>query len=183
MQPYRRTCLIDDNVLKSVLQESDLGVKMSYKCDWKDQIEKAVGKANRMASWVFRNTVSRTKSVLLPIYKSLVRPHLEYCVQLWSPSLRNGNWTLIMSLENCQRRFTKRIEDLEHLSYKERLLRLGLTTLLERRARGDLIETFKIIKGIVNYGAGFFRYSRSGRNLLHLQVISLVILWTYLSRG
>ena len=123
----------------AVLQDSDLGVKMSYKCDWKDQIEEEVGKANRMASWVFRNTVSRSKSVLLPIYKSLVRPHLEYCVQLWSPSLRNGNWTLIMSIENCQRRFTKRIEGLEHLSYKERLLRLGLTTLLERRARGDLI--------------------------------------------
>ena len=72
-----------------------------------------------------------------------------------------------MSLENCQRKFTKRIEGLEHLSYKERLLRLDLTTLLERRARGGLIETFKIIKGIVNYGDGFFRYSRSGRNLLH----------------
>jgi hypothetical protein len=58
----------------------------------------------------------------------------------------------------------KRIEDLEHLSYKERLLRLGLTTLLERHASGNLFETFKIIKGILNYGDGFFCYSRSGRN-------------------
>jgi hypothetical protein len=52
--------LLNGNVLESVLRESDLGVKMSSKnkCDWKDQIEEAVGKANRMASWVFCNTVS-----------------------------------------------------------------------------------------------------------------------------
>ena len=60
------------------------------------------------------------------------------------------------------------------MSYKERLASLGLTTLLERRARGDLIETVKIVNGIVNYGDGFFRHSRSGRNLSHkLIVISL----------
>jgi hypothetical protein len=55
--------LLNDNVLKSVLQESDLEVEISNKCDRKGQIEKGVGKANRMASWVFRNTVSRSKSV------------------------------------------------------------------------------------------------------------------------
>ena len=100
------------------------------KCDWKGQIEKAVGKANR--------SVSRSKSVLLPIYKSLVRLHLEYCLQLWSPSIRNWNRPLITSLENCQKRFAKQVKDLKHLSYKEKSVSLGLITFLKRRTHGDL---------------------------------------------
>ena len=44
---------------------------------------------------------------------------------------------------------------------------LGLTTLVERRAHGDLIETYKIFKGIANYGQELFRFSRNGYNILH----------------
>ena len=83
-------------------------------------------------------------------------------MQVLTPTLRRGNWAyIIMSLERCQWRFTNCIAGLEVLSYKERLLKLGLTTLLERRARGDLIETFKITKGFVDYGHTMFRNSRS----------------------
>ena len=78
-----------------------------------------------------------------------------------------------MSLESCQRRFTKRIEGLVALSYNKRLSELGLTTLLERRARGDLIETYKILNGFVNYGHSMFRSSRSGRHLLHTTSFSI----------
>ena len=42
------------------------------------------------------------------------------------------------------------------LSYRQKLPRLRLTTLLERRMRGDVIETFKIINGFVNYGHNMF---------------------------
>ena len=57
-----------------------------------------------------------------------------------------GNWMYIMCLENCQRKLTlKRIEGFGSLSYQERLSKLSLTTLLERRGKGDLIETFKIV--------------------------------------
>lgn len=81
------------NALESVTHASDLGVIMCQDC--KAQIEKAEGKASRAIAWV-RNTVSRSRSVLLPIYKSLIKPHLEYCVQVWSPTLRRGNWAQIM---------------------------------------------------------------------------------------
>lgn len=120
-----------------------------------------------MTSWILRNVLSREFDVLLPIYKSLIRPHLEYCVQVWAPRPRYGNWKCIMDLENCQRKFTKLIRGLEKLSYKERLMKLGLTTLLERRTRGDLIEKFKIQNNIVGYGQHMFRNGKSGRqNLL-----------------
>ena len=162
---------LNGNIFESVLHESDLGVTMSHNCEWKEQIEKAIGKANRTIAWLVHNTVSRLGSVMLSIYTSIIRSHLEYYVQVWSPTLRRGNWAYIMSLEGCQRRFTKCIAGLEALSYKKRLLRLGLTTLLERRARGDLKETFKITKGFVDYGRTMFRNSRSGRNLLHKFII------------
>ena len=65
-----------------------------------------------------------------------------------------------------QRQLTRSIEGVGLLSYKNRLEKLGLTTLLERRLRGDLIETFRIVAGIADYGGTFFRTSQSGRNLL-----------------
>ena len=85
---------------------------------------------------------------MLNIYKTLIRPHLEYCVQVWSPYPRYGNWETIKSIEHVQRMFTRLIDGIGLLSYEERLHKLNLTTLLERRARGDLIETYRIVSGI-----------------------------------
>ena len=61
-----------------------------------------------------------------------------------------------MEIEDCQRQFTMITEGMGLLSYRQKLQRLRLTTLLERRMRGDLIETFKIINGFVNYGHNMF---------------------------
>ena len=71
-----------------------------------------------------------------------------------------------MDIEKVQRDFTRRINDIGLLSYHERLLKCGLTTLVERRARGDLIECFKIWNGLVNYGNETIKTSRSGYKLL-----------------
>ena len=119
-----------------------------------------------MTSWIIRNVVSRQPEVLIPFYKAFVRPHLECAVQVWAPTARHGNWGIMMEIEDCQR-----IEGMGLLSYRQRLQRLRLTTLLERRMRGDLIETFKIINGFVNYG-----HNMLGR----IQLIKLVILMSLL---
>ena len=79
-----------------------------------------------------------------------MRPHLEYCVQFWSPNLRKD----IIAIEGVQRRFTRLIPGMSGLSYDQRLHRLGLYSLEFRRLRGDLIETYKILKGLDRLDAG-----------------------------
>ena len=64
-------------------------------------------------------------------------------MQAWNPNLEKDK----ILLERVQRRATEMIVGLGNMSYEERLRRIGLTTLEERR-RGDLIETFKMVKGL-----------------------------------
>ena len=120
---------------------------------------------HRTIAWVTRNVISREPSVMLGFYKSLIKPHIEYCSQAWAPiaMARHGNWSLILELQAVQRSFTRMIDGLGLMKYRERLGKLNLTTLLERRVRGDLIELFKIQKDSVCYGSDLF--GRSGRTV------------------
>ena len=78
------------------------------------------------------------------MYRNLVRPHLEYCVHLWSPQF----WKDIDAMEKVQRWATRLIPGLARLSYEERLKETGLYSLERRRLRGDMMEMFKIMKGV-----------------------------------
>ena len=77
---------------------------------------------------------------MIPLFKSLVRPILEYANVVWSPHLRKH----IDNIESVQRNFTKRIIGMKDLDYHERLKILKIPSLEFRRFRGDLIEMYKI---------------------------------------
>ena len=135
--------VMKDEVLEEVEVERDLGVLVSKDLKAERQCVKASKTANRMLGLVKRCFSSRDSRVIIPLYKAMVRPHLEYCVQVWRPHLVKDKELL----EAVQHRATKCVDGMRHLSYEERLERLGLQTLEYRRLRGDLIEVFRMYKG------------------------------------
>ena len=81
---------------------------------------------------------------MVPLFKSMVRPILEYANPVWAPYLKQD----IQAIQNIQKNYTKRIYGLKKMSYHERLKFLNLPSLEYRRLRGDMIEVFKIIHEI-----------------------------------
>ena len=126
-------------ILSITVKEKDLGVTMNANMKVSEQCRIAASKGNQVLGMIRRNTTYKDKSLIVPLYKAIVRPHLEYCIQAWSPYLRKD----IDMLEKIQRRATKLIPGLRDLRYEERLKECGLTTLETRRLRGDQIEVFK----------------------------------------
>ena len=92
----------------------------------------AASKGNQVLGMIQRNITYRDRSLIVPLCKAIVIPHLEYCIHAWSPYLRID----IYMLEKIQRRATKLISGLRDLSYEERLKEYGLTTLETRRLMG-----------------------------------------------
>lgn len=135
---------MDKQPVDVVDSEKDLGVIVSSDLKAEANCKEAYTKANKMLGLISRTIKYRNPTILINLYKSLVRPHLDYCSAVWSPHYIKDK----SLLEKVQHRFTRLFHHLRKLSYEERLGHLGLWTLEERRNRADLIEVFKMIKGL-----------------------------------
>ena len=132
------------NVLQEVKQEKDLGIIMTTSdLEFFSQVIEAYKKAKRALGMINCSIQYKSKSVLLCLYKTLVRPHLEYCMQIWSPHYSRDR----QLLEKVQHRFTRMVPGMKVLPYNKRLRQLGPWTLEKRCNRADLIEMFKMLKG------------------------------------
>ena len=144
-------CEMGGTILSKTVKEKDLGVTMNANMKVSEQCRIAASKGNQVLGMIRRN-ITYEKSLIIPLYKAIVRPHLEYCIQAWNPHLRKD----VDMLEKIQRRATKLIPELRDLTYEERLKECGLTTLETRRLRGDQIEVFEILNGYENIDLIFF---------------------------
>ncbi|KAK4811368.1 hypothetical protein QYF61_027597 [Mycteria americana] len=134
--------------LGSSLAERDLGVLVDNKLNMSQQSTAAATKANRILGCIHRGITSRDREVIIPLCSVLVRPHLGYCVQFWSPQFKKD----ADRLERVQRRATKMIKGLESLPYEERLKELGLFSLEKRRFKGGPHHSIPVLKGQLQRG-------------------------------
>ena len=137
---------MDGRNLQSKTEEKDLGVYINTSMKFNKQCAESVKKANRVIGIIKRNFMNFDRSVIIKLYKSLVRPHLDYAIPVWRPYLKKD----ITLLENVQRRMTKLIPNLRHKTYEERLKELKLMTLEQRHIRQDLLTFYNIINKNMN---------------------------------
>ena len=125
-------------VLEASAQEKDVGVMVHESLKPSTQVAKAAAKANQVLGQMARAVTLRDKVTWPRLYKTYVRPHLEYAVQSWNP------WTQadIEVLEKVQARALRYMSGCEGSSYEERLKAANLTTLEARRERGDMIQVW-----------------------------------------
>ena len=140
----KRNYHMDDKVLDKTKAEKDLGVYVDNNLTFEEHINSTAKKANRVLGMISHYITHKSPAVMVPLFKSLIRPIMEYGNPIWQPKLRKH----IDLLENIQRRFTKRIIGMGDLEYEDRLRKLKLPSLEYRRTRGDMIETFKITHNI-----------------------------------
>ena len=149
------TYTLNGHSLEAVNEEKDLGVIIDSTCTPSKQVGAAALKGNQVLGQLLRAFTYRDHDVFIMLYKQYVRPHLEYCIQAWSPWLKQDAETL----ENVQRRAVNSVSGL-HGNYEEKLLTLGLPSLVQRRKRGDMIQTFKMIRQIDDIDPSiFFKFS------------------------
>lgn len=148
--------------LDSTEDERDLGIMVSSDMKTSKQCAKSAAKAMSVLGLIKRHFSNLQAEEFRILYKTYVRPHMEYCVQAWSPHLKKD----INCLETVQRRATKLVPSIAKYDYETRLKLLNLPSLEKRRLRGDLIETFKIITGRENVKLeDFFELATTDRTL------------------
>ena len=140
------TYCIDDKELTTVQEEKDLGCIIRDDLKQSSNIKHHVSKANQLLGMIRRTFTYLPKESFLLLYKTYVRPRLEYCQQAFYPYLKKDR----NEIEKVQRRATKLVCDIADLPYEERLSKLGLFTLKYRRDRADMITTFKLINGHID---------------------------------
>ena len=129
--------------LENTQSEKDLGVIIDSKLNFKEHVAYITSKANRILGVIRRSFDHLTDSMFIQLYKTLVRPILEYGHSVWDPTQK----TLKREIEDVQRRATKLISKLKDRPYEERLSSLKLPSLQHRRRRGDMIDLFKYVTG------------------------------------
>ena len=135
--------------LKSVDRVVDLGVERSADATYSAHCARVVAKATRVCGMIRHVFRTNNRKLLWPAFISYVLPILTYCSPVWSPFLVRD----ITAIEKVQRRYTKKISGLSHLSYNDRLRELHALSLSQRRQYTDMVTTYKYLHGLTDCAA------------------------------
>ena len=168
--------------LQKVKEEKDLGVVVDENLNFRKHISGKIAKANSLVFLIKHTFKYLNAEMFKLLFKSLVRPHLEYASPIWSPHYYKVD---IDNLEKVQRRATKLIPQIADLSYSDRLQHLDLPTLQYRRLRQDLLFIYKYSNDLLNldtnthckscqHNTSMFMPSNSSTTRGHTQKLQIV---------
>ena len=143
---------LNNHTLDSTKTEKDLGVIIDNELKYHVHAASATKKANQVLSIMKKSYYTRDAKTMPTLYKSMVRPHLEYGNAIWGPFYKKD----IDMVESVQKRATKLIDTLKDKPYEDRLIVLDLPSMTYRRKRGDMILMYKLINGLVRLDFNIF---------------------------
>jgi hypothetical protein len=133
-------------IIPNVTAVRDLGVLVEADLRFDTHINNLVRASTTRIKLISKCFVTRQTFFLLRMYKTFVRPILEYATEIWCPSRKESIW----KIEKVQKYFTRLVCGDTGMNYEERLHQLDMCTLERRRAERDAIMVWKIMNGRVN---------------------------------
>ena len=126
----------------TLLNHKDLGILLDDHLKFHQHTSSTAAKANHILGLIIKSFEFLYPDMLVKLFKTLVRPIIEYGNTIWGPHFILDQ----RKLENIQRRATRLVVNLQNKSYAEQLQILNLPSLKFRCLRGDLIFMYKLIK-------------------------------------
>ena len=150
---------IGDVLIEGVKEERDLGVIIDDKLTFHCHTGLVMKKANAVLAVIKKSFDCLDMKTLPILYKTLVRPIIEYANTVWGPIYIGDQ----KKIERIQRRATKLLPELSQLPYQERLKKLNLPSLMYRRKRGEMLMVYRIMTGLTETSPIIFQRSTTGQ--------------------
>ena len=147
--------------LEETCLEKDLGILIDPNLDFKKHIKAITKRASYLSYKILKNFTYKDANTLVPLFKTLIRPILEYGNSVWCNGLKKYK----QKIENVQRKFTKHIKKLNDVPYEDRLRKINLPSLEFRQLRGDMLQVFKIAHNFYDPDttSSIFKFNKNSR--------------------
>jgi hypothetical protein len=141
---------LGNNILERVYTYKYLGVQITSDLSWSDHIHAKCSKARKLVGLLYRQFQGDTDpATLFNLYSTLVRPHLEYACEVWSPHLKKEvEQVQKFGLRMCTKRW--------NADYLELLSLFNIPSLRDRRLYLSLCTMYKIINELVDFPINVF---------------------------
>ena len=159
--PLLHNYSLKGHILTSEQHTMYLGVIISQDLTWTAHINSTVKKANSVLGFLRRNLRVSNEHTKEAAYKTLVRPHLEYCCTIWNPHTKELKHRVEMVQRRAARFTTRRYRNTSSVS--EMLDHLCWETLESRRTKSSLTMLYKVVNDLVDIPASTYLTPGSSR--------------------